>query len=103
MSTLWEDTDGCANRYRRALGIYLMTVASSSYGIIMDRAINTTGHGNNVVDELNTTDKRYLKRGMELIGKLVSNDTTKIGMIPSASKNVPIKFSYQCLHIINNK
>ena len=39
---------------------------------------------------------------MELIGILESNDTTKIGMLPSASKYVSNKFSDQCLHILNN-
>ena len=36
---------------------------------------------------------------MELIGKLESNNTSKIGMIPSASKEVSIKFEDQCIHI----
>ena len=40
---------------------------------------------------------------MELIGKLGSNNTTNIGILPSASKYVSIKFSDQCLHILNNK
>ena len=40
---------------------------------------------------------------MELIGKLESNDTKTIGMLPSASKYVSIKISDQCLHIINHK
>ena len=40
---------------------------------------------------------------MELIGKVGSNDTTKIGMLPSSSKDVSIKLEYQCLHILNNK
>ena len=40
MSKVWEDTAGCANKYRCNLDIYLMTVLSSSYGIIMDLAIN---------------------------------------------------------------
>ena len=61
MSTVWEDTDGCAKKYRCALTIYLMTLLSSSYGIIMDHAMNPPGHGNNVVDGLNATDKNYLK------------------------------------------
>ena len=58
---------------------------------------------NNVVDGINATYKHYLKDKMEIIGKLGSNDTTKIGMLPSASKYVSVKFSYQCLHILNNK
>ena len=40
---------------------------------------------------------------MRLIGKLESKDTTDIGILPSASKDVSIKFVYQCLHILNNK
>ena len=40
MSTVWEDTVGCAKQYMCDLDIYLMTVLSSSYGIIMNRAIN---------------------------------------------------------------
>ena len=45
MSTVWEDTDGCAKQYRCDFATYLMTILSSSYGIIMDRAINASGHG----------------------------------------------------------
>ena len=72
---------------------------SSSYGIIIDLAINAPGHGNNALYGLNATDKRYLKGEIELMGKWESNDTTNIGRLPSASKDVFIKFSYQFLHI----
>ena len=61
MLTLWEYTDGFAKKYRCYLTIYLMNVLSSSYGIIMDQAMNTPGHGNNVVDGLNATRNLYLK------------------------------------------
>ena len=61
MSIVWGDTNGCAKKYRCELDIYLMTVLSYSYGIIMDRAINAPVHGNNVVDGINATDKLYLK------------------------------------------
>ena len=61
MLTVWEDTDGCANKYRCALAIYLMTVLSSSYGIIINRAINAPVHGNDVVYGINATDKHYFK------------------------------------------
>ena len=80
-----------------------MTVLLTSYGIIKDRAINASGHGKNVVDGLNATEKRYLKEKMDLIGKLGSKYNTNIGMIPSASKDVSIKFVDQFLHIIKNE
>ena len=57
----------------------------------------------NVVDGLYATTKRYLKEQMELIGKLSSNHTSKIGMLPNPSKYVFIKISEQCLHILDNK
>ena len=69
----------------------------------MNGAINAPGHGNNVFDGLNAMDKFYLKGEMEVIGKLASNGTSNIGMLPSASKYFYIKFSDQCIHIINNK
>ena len=37
------------------------------------------------------------------MGELAINDTTNIGMLPSASKYVSINFTYQCLHGINDK
>ena len=40
---------------------------------------------------------------MKPIGKLGSNNTMNIDMLPSASKDVSIKFTDQCLHILNNK
>ena len=39
---------------------------------------------------------------MELLVKLESNDTSKIVIIPSASKDVSIKFSEQYLQILTN-
>ena len=69
----------------------------------MDCAINARSHGNNIVDGLNAPDKRYLKEQIELLGRLASNDTSKIGILPSASKNIFITFADQCIHIINNK
>ena len=40
---------------------------------------------------------------MEPIDKLAGKDTSNIGMLPSASKYVSIKFADQCIHILNNK
>ena len=40
---------------------------------------------------------------MELLGKLESNNTLKLGRIHSALKDVSIKFTEQFLQIINSK
>ena len=44
--------------------------------------------------------KKYLKSEMELIGKLASNYTSKIGMLPSALKYVFVKISDKCTHYL---
>ena len=80
------------------MDIYLITVLSSSYFIIMDRKINSAGHGKNVVDRLNSVENIYLKKYMEIIGKLVSNDTSNIGILPCTSKYISIKFADQWTH-----
>ena len=80
-----------------------MTLLSSSYGITIYCAINELGCGKNVVYGLNATEKKYLKGKMLLIGRLSSNNTSKIGIFPSAFKYVSIKFADQCIHILNNK
>ena len=69
MSTLWFNTDGCANTYRCDLDIYLMTVLSYLYGITMDHAINEPVHGKNVVDAINDTEKPYFREQMKILGK----------------------------------
>ena len=104
MPTVWEDTNGFTKQYMSALAVYLMTVISSSYGIIMDCAINSPSFVYNVVDGLNATVKCYFKEQMELISKSASKDALKIGILPSASKDVSITATYHpreehpCIH-----
>ena len=103
ISTVRDEINICAKKYKCAFDIYLITVLSSSYGIIMDRAINALVHVNIFVDGINETDKLYLKEQMKLIGNLANNDTSNIGIISSASKYIFIKISEQCIHILNDK
>ena len=55
------------------------------------------------MDGINANGTHHLKEQLDLIGELASNDTSKIGMLNSALKYVSIKFSEQCLQVINNK
>ena len=60
LSTIWENTDGCAEQYKCASAMYLMSVMSQTYSIIIDLGISAPGHGKEVVDGLNAVDKRYI-------------------------------------------
>ena len=67
MSIVWEDIYGCSKQYRCNLAIYLITVLSYSYGIIMNFSINAPGSGNNIVNVINATDKLCLKKKRNLL------------------------------------
>ena len=67
LSTIWENTDGCVEQYRCASALYLMSVMSQTYSIIIDRGISEPGHGKEVVDGLNDVDKRYIYQLMSKI------------------------------------
>ena len=92
MSNVLEDTDVCAKMYRCGMDVSLLTVLSSIYGIIMDRAINAFVHRKNVFSGINDTGKHDLRAQMKLLGKLSTNNTSNIGMLLSASNNVPFIF-----------
>ena len=57
---MWDQKDGCAKQYRCSIAYYLMSYLSTSYQIILDIAVDTPGHGKDVVDGFNSVQKRYL-------------------------------------------
>ena len=59
-STIWENTDGCAEQYSCASALYPISVMSQCYSIIIDRGISAPGHGKEVVDGINAVDMRYI-------------------------------------------
>ena len=67
LSTIWENTDGCAEQYRCASALYLMSVMSQFYSIIIDCGISVPEHGKEVVDALNAVDKRYIYQLMSKV------------------------------------
>ena len=60
LSTIWKITDGYADQYICASELYLMSVMLQCYSIIIDRGIIAPSHGKEVVDGINSIDKRYI-------------------------------------------
>ena len=54
---MWDQTDGCAKQYRCSIACYLMSYLSTSYQIVLDIAVDTPGHGKDVVDGFNAVQK----------------------------------------------
>ena len=81
LSTIWENTDGCAEQYRCASALYLMSVMSQTYSLIIDRVISAPGYGKEVVDLLNSVDKRYIYQLMskvQLPGSIIFDSQIKM-------------------------
>ena len=57
---MWDQTDGCKKQYRCSIAYYVMSYLSTSYQIVIDRAVDTPGHVKDVVDVFNAVQKRYL-------------------------------------------
>ena len=62
-----ENTDGCAEQYRCASALYLMSVISQTYSLIIDRGISAPMHGKEVVDGLNAVDNCYIYQLMSKV------------------------------------
>ena len=58
LSTIWENTYGCAEQYRCVSALYLMSVMSQCYSIIIDQGISAPGNEKEVVNAINAVDKR---------------------------------------------
>ena len=54
---MWDQTDGCANQYNFSIAYYLMSYLSKSYQIVLDRDVDTPGHGKYVGDGFNSVQK----------------------------------------------
>ena len=59
MSTIWENNDGCAEQYCCATALYLLSMLSHEYNIIMDSGVGSLVHDREVVYGLNATYERF--------------------------------------------
>ena len=71
--TIWENTDGCAKKYRYASALYIMSVMSQCYPIITNQCIISPRNGKEVVDGPNYVDKCYIYQLMFTVKLYGSN------------------------------
>ena len=72
LSTIWENTDGCTEKYRCASELYLISVMSQCYSVIIDRGISAPRHGKEVADGLNAIKNCYIYQLMSNVKLMVS-------------------------------
>ena len=67
LSTIRENTDSCADQYKCATSLYLMSVLSQRHLIIFYGGRSTPVHGKEVVGGLNAITKRFLYQLMSTV------------------------------------
>ena len=60
MNTIWETVDGCAEQYRCAPALYLISMLVQAYNIIIDRDDGETVNGIEIVYGLNDNDNIFI-------------------------------------------
>ena len=76
LGKIWENTDGYAEYYRCALTLYMMSVMSQYYSVIIYRVISEHGNSKEVVDGINVIVKRYIHQlisNVQLLGSIFFN------------------------------
>ena len=58
---IWENRNSCAEQYICATELYLMSMFSYAYNIIIYCGARAPGNGREVVDGLKTTEKSFSK------------------------------------------
>ena len=64
MSTIWEETDGCAKQYIFETFLYILSITSVGINVMINCDVGTHVNGKDVVDVLNTVEKQYLNKSM---------------------------------------
>ena len=57
--TLWGNTDVCAEHYIYVTVLFLLSILSQDFYVIIGCGISAPGHNREVVYLLNTTEKRF--------------------------------------------
>ena len=61
MSTIWENTDGFEDQYLCTAALYLLSVLTYAYNIIIYHGVGAPVNVREVVDGLNATDKKIFQ------------------------------------------
>ena len=67
LSIIWGNTYGCVDHYRFFTVLYLISMLSQAFYVIIDRGIIEPGHGREVVYGLNYIDKRFLLQLISIV------------------------------------
>ena len=95
---IWENTDCCAEQYICASAIYLMSVMSQCYYIIIDRGISEPGHGKDIADGINVVDKSYIYQLMSNVQLTGSNRFDSLMQMDTGNQKYYVSLAREFQH-----
>ena len=99
---MWDQTDGCTKQYRCSIAYYLMSYLSTSYQIVLDRAVDTPGHGKDVVDGFNAVQKRYLATCLRMCSTPEKHKIdSKCMRVEAMTEKREISFAKECKRLLD--
>ena len=66
--------DGYCNQYQCDVSLYFLSLLSSNFNLAIDIMISASGHGEYIVDDINTCDKQYLRSRMHMVETPITED-----------------------------
>ena len=98
----WDQTDGCAKQYRCSIAYYMMSYLLKSYQIVLDRAVDTPGHGKDVVDGFNAVQKRYVATCLRMRSTPEKyNIDSKLMCVEAMTEKGEVRFSEECKRLLD--
>jgi hypothetical protein len=104
--TMWDQTDGCGKQYRCCIAYYLLSVLSVKFQIVIDRAVDTPGHGKDVVDGFNAVQKRFLQTCLRKTSMPEVHDNVNASdrmNIHSMTEQGEVSFADECMRLLLNR
>ena len=99
---MWDQTHGCAKQYRCSIAYQLMSYLSKSYQIVLDRDVDTLGHGKDVVDGFNAFQKQYLATCLRMRSTPEKdNIDSKRIRVEAIKEKGEVSFSKECKRLLD--
>ena len=99
---MWDQTDGCANQYRCSIAYYLMSYLSTSYQIVIDRAVDTPVHVKYVMDGFNAVQKRYLATCLRILSTPEKHKIDSKRMcVEDMTEKGEVSFAKECKRLLD--
>lgn len=99
---MFENTDGCTKQYRCGTACFLLSLLAFTHQIVIDRAIGAPGHGKDIVDGLNATDKQFLSYKMCKIGLPEVNETDSRMSAASMVEGTSFSLAEECARLCSD-